>query len=102
MLKEEKLETTLYKQDIEKMDLPHAYDAIIIAIGFFQLLHSREKALEVLTQMKKFLNPGAFFHRHYSMVFAFFMELITLSNSQSFPSMCTGILCYAVLQRSHT
>lgn len=57
-LKEENLTSTLYEQDIEKIDLPHPYDAIIIAIGSFQLLHPREAALKVLTKMKKFLNPG--------------------------------------------
>lgn len=57
-LKEENLTSTLYEQDIEKIDLPHQYDAIIIAIGSFQLLHPRETALKVLTKMKTFLTPG--------------------------------------------
>lgn len=57
-LEEESLKATLYEQDIEKIDLPHTYDAIIIAIGSFQLLHPREKALEILTKMKNCLKPG--------------------------------------------
>lgn len=57
-LEEENLTSTLYEQNIEKIDLPHQYDAIIIAIGSFQLLHPRETALKVLTKMKKFLTPG--------------------------------------------
>lgn len=40
------------------MNLQCQYDAIVIAIGSLQLLHPREKALKVLTKMKKFLNPG--------------------------------------------
>lgn len=46
------------RERIEKIDLPHTYDAIIIAIGSFQLLYPREKALEVLVKMKKVLSPG--------------------------------------------
>lgn len=57
-LKKENIKATLYEQNIEEIDLPYAYDAIIVAIGSFQLLHPREKALKILTKMKKFLNPG--------------------------------------------
>jgi len=57
-LEQGKLKATLYEQDLEEIDLPHTYDAIIVAIGSFQLLHPREKALKILTKMKKFLKPG--------------------------------------------
>lgn len=57
-LRGENLTSTLYEQDIEKINLPHPYNAIIIAIGSFQLLHPRETALSILTKMKTFLTPG--------------------------------------------
>lgn len=57
-LKEESLEAPLYEQDIEESTVPNLFDAIIIAIGSFQLLHPREKALKVLIKMKKILKPG--------------------------------------------
>jgi SAM-dependent methyltransferase len=57
-LEGENLSSTLYEQNIEKIDLPQQYDAIIIAIGSFQLLHPREIALNVIIKMKKFLTPA--------------------------------------------
>jgi SAM-dependent methyltransferase len=57
-LKNEDLTSTLYEQDIANLNLPQKYDALIIAIGSFQLFHPREHALEILTKLKEVLNSG--------------------------------------------
>lgn len=47
----------LYDQSLETLKLPEKYDAIIIAIGSFQLIHPRNKALLTLAKLKEHLKP---------------------------------------------
>lgn len=48
---------TLNEQSLESLSLSNFYDAIIIAIGSFQLIHPRDKALLVLSKLKEHLKP---------------------------------------------
>lgn len=54
---EKGLTPTLYEQSLEALQLPEKYDAIVIAIGSFQLIHPREKALLTLAKLKECLKP---------------------------------------------
>lgn len=47
----------LHEQSLETLELPGTYDAILIAVGSFQLIHPRDKALSVLSKLKKHLKP---------------------------------------------
>lgn len=52
------LTPSLREQSLEELSLPAAYDAILIAIGSFQLIHGRDKAITILSRLKQHLRPG--------------------------------------------
>lgn len=52
------LQAVLYKQSMQTLDLPHKYKTIFISQGSFQLLGSRNAALETLRRCYLHLEPG--------------------------------------------
>jgi ubiquinone/menaquinone biosynthesis C-methylase UbiE len=51
-------ETNLYQGDLQKLNLPQKYDAIIIPAGSFLLIEKRAESLNSLKQMYKNLEDG--------------------------------------------
>jgi ubiquinone/menaquinone biosynthesis C-methylase UbiE len=52
------LNPILYQQSIETMVLPKKYEAIIIAVGSFQLITDRSVAFATLCRLREYLLPG--------------------------------------------
>ena len=56
--KQRGLNPVLYRQSMQKMDLPRKYQTIFISAGSFQLLGSRDDAKETLRRCYAHLEPG--------------------------------------------
>lgn len=57
-LAERGLSTNLYEADLQKLSLPHQYEAIIIPAGSFLLIEDREQSLQALKRLYDHLLPG--------------------------------------------
>lgn len=57
-LEKYKLDTELFEESIKKIELKYRYDAIIIPLGSFQLIHPRIEAYEALEKFYKLLKKN--------------------------------------------
>lgn len=48
----------IYQQSLQKLNLPHKYATITIAVGSFQLIYDRAEALAALIKLRKHLLPN--------------------------------------------
>jgi SAM-dependent methyltransferase len=48
----------LYESNLQSLDLPHKYEAIIIPAGSFLLIDDREESIQALTKLYEHLEPG--------------------------------------------
>lgn len=52
------LATELYQAQLQELELPHLYDAIIVPAGSFLLIEDREQSIAALKRMYAHLKPG--------------------------------------------
>ncbi|SEO75270.1 class I SAM-dependent methyltransferase [Paenibacillus sp. OV219] len=52
------LSPELYQAELQELELPHRYDAIIVPAGSFLLIEDREQSIEALKRFYNHLKPG--------------------------------------------